>query len=919
MNNFNNILNMSDLATTGYKVGQFDLVLKDLINPYKPVKPDNYYNQTTKNYISPPSLEFVRNEIINNINPTQINQIGNDLNPSNCEISEYQQKKIKELEMHINNIGKSFGVGSDTSSNYKNKILSNYLDWVNTIRQMLTQIINKHELYYFLNFEPKTYKMEQMQDYWDVPKTDKLFSFTLFISNIENLSYLIGLVYNYAILRKHFSEYKMRLYIDFHSVFGSPEAFNLFNMFIDILDDIDPTFDKNIQMIVFFLNPYYQVVNTDSIDNSFSGSIYEPIVYDIQEVIKYYNNILYNVDNKNNYEELVDTKSPLLNIKLEDIGEGNNKIKQKSTISDESIGTKENISINVDNLEITYKNLNIPTQRSSFSMFATHLAVNLRFLPLNEDCEYHVRDLDSRLSLTDVNIINKFSNPKYQYVPFYVFQFYKFYFPYLKWRIDVNPYLAGCVGGSNKKPITISKELKESGNLKILKKEIFFKYILFISFNASNLQIGFLNDEFILANIFEKIKGSYSENILYLNLGSFANKHVNEFYYGLTNSSNYPCMLKLGTPIDILRYPLNGKYITIDPITDFKIGTISTEFHDVIKKLITEQLNIYLGKIIKEKYNLANYIRKNYKLRLEDEITSELEAALFFSMVPKKYNFDGLEDYDLELYTLNSYGEQTFSSIGSGLNTIDDNKLRASDIMTAGYLMADILEEIIFPPNPKYINSNYFLSDDNYDRLFNCMYWDDIGKKFIQRKITKKDISRKYIDQNTISHIPSELIEFKDKQQVVNTLNKEFNEYLSKSTYYPSLNWYLKKISFNKFINIGNKQIRSGILVFVQDYTKPIYNQNNEEIYSVDTNSVRTLKYNLAGNKDSIKGIEINKNRLKYNILLIDDEYINQFNYTKANNHEKINIKLLKSSHIDKLEKIQGLNKNNDFLIVNNI
>ena len=54
---------------------------------------------------------------------------------------------------------------------------------------------------------------------------------------------------------------------------------------------------------------------------------------------------------------------------------------------------------------------------------------------------------------------------------FYVFQFYKFYFPYLKWRIDINPYLAGCFGGSNKKPITISKELEESGNLKILRRK----------------------------------------------------------------------------------------------------------------------------------------------------------------------------------------------------------------------------------------------------------------------------------------------------------------------------------------------------------------------------------------------------------------------------------------------------------------
>jgi len=916
MGDFNNIMSISDLANIGYKVGQFDLLLKDIINPINPIKPINYYNKTTGKNM--PSLEFVSNKIINTINPTQINQIGNNLNLSNCKISDYQQRKIKELEMHINNISKSFGIGTDTSSNYKNKMLSSYLDWMNTIRNKFIQIINKSELYYFFIFDPKTYQIEQMQDYWDIPKTDKLFSFTLFISNIENLSYLIGLVYNYVIMRKHFIEYKMRLYIDFHSVFGSPESFNLFNMFIDILDDIDPTFNKNIQMILFFLNPYYQVVNTEQDENSIPGSIYEPIVYDVEDVIKYYNNIFYNVNDNLNLSYLSDIKSPLLNIKLEDID--NKKNTQKSTISDESIRTKEKIIINIDSgLDITYKNLNTPTQRSSFSMFSTHIAVNLRFLPLNEDCEFHVRDLDSRLSLTDINIINKFSNPKYQYVPFYVFQFYKFYFPYLKWRIDVNPYLAGCFGGSNKKPITISKELEESGNLKILKKEIFFKYILFISFNASNLQIGFLNDEFILANIFEKIKGSYSENILYLNLGSFANKHVNEFYYGLTNSSNYPCMLKLGIPIDILRYPLNGKYITIDPITDFKIGTISTEYHNIIKKLITEQLNIYLGKITKEKYNLANYIRKNYKMRLEDEITSDLEAALFFSMVPKKYNFEGLEDYDLEQYTKNSYSEQIFSSIGSGSNIVGDNKLRASDIMTAGYLMADILEEIIFPQNPQYINSNYFLSLDNYDRLFNCMYWDDIGKKFIQKKIGKKDISRKYIDQNIISHIPQEFVEFKDKQQVVDILNKEFNEYLRTCTYYPSLNWYIEKISFSKYINVGNKQIKSGILLFVRDYTKPIYNQNNKPVYSINSNSVRTLKYNLAGNKDSIKGIEIYFNKLKYNVLLIDDKYINQFNYTKANNKEQINIQLLKSAHLDKLENIINLNKNNDYLIIDNI
>jgi len=892
MDNYNKFINYNDFKNNGHKIGQYDLVLKDLVNDKSQNKLSNHE-------------QYINDNIINESNYT------------NNGISEYQQKKIKELENHINNISKTFNLKSNThnsSSNYQSKIMSSYLDWINTIRHKLINIITKSELYYFFNFEPKSYNIELMKDYWDIPKTDKLFSFSLFISNIENLSYLIGLVYNYAIMRKHFSEYKMRIYIDFHSVFGSPESFNLFNMFTDILEDIDPTFNNNIQMILFFLNPYYQI--TDSNTNSNVNSIYEPIIYDIDEIIKYYNFIFYNtkLDNQNKMENI---KSPLLNIKLEDIK--SDKSIGKTTISDNSVKSKDNISINIDNLEINYKNLNKPTQRSSFSMFSTHLAVNLRFLPLNEDCEYHVRDLDSRLSLTDINIINKFSNPKYKYVPFYVFQFYKFYFPYLKWRIDVNPYLAGCFGGSNKKPIMISKELEESDNLKILRKEIFFKYILFISFNAANLQIGFLNDEFILANIFEKIKGNFSENILYLNLGSFANKHVNEFYYGLTNSNNYPCILKLGTSIDILRYPLNGKYITIDPITDFKIGTISTKYHNLIKKLITEQLNIYFGKNIKEKNNLANYIRKNYKFRLDEEINNDLEAALFFSMVPKKYNLNELEDYDLELYTLNSYGEQSFSSIGSSSNIVENDKLKASSIMMAGYLLTDILEEIIFPPNPQYINSNYFLSDDNYDRLFNCMYWDDNNKKFIQRKITKNDISRKYIDQNIISHIPEKLIEFNNKEQVISTLNKEFNEYLSTCVYYPSLNWYIKKISFNKFINIGNNKINSGLLLFVRDYTQPIFNNKNIPIYSLDYNSIKTLKYNLSGTKDSIKGIEVNKNKLKYNILLIDDKYINQFSYTQKNNKEQINIKLLKSSHLDKLQKIINLNKNNDYLVIDSI
>lgn len=867
-------------------IGQYELIIKDLMNK------NNHINNTIYDKISdgeiPSPIVQKQNVIIKNADE--------DLN-----YSKSQQKKINELEKHINMLGTKF-----ISNDFKIQIMKSYLDWINKIRLGLINDINESTLYYFYKFNPKTYNLLIMSDYWDVPETDKLFSFSLFITNTNNLTYLIGLVYNYAIINKHFQEYKMRIYIDFHSVFGSSETFNLFNMFIDILEDIDPTYNEKIQMIVFFLNPYFQ---TDG------ETIYDSIIYDIDKVKDYYNKILYNT--RSNY-----ISSPLLNFKLEKDDE---KIKseseEKNNINTDAKKTKKNINMNLDNLEINYKNIGQPTSRSSFSMFSTHLAVNLRFLPLNENCEFHVRDLDSRLSLTDKNIINKFSNPKYQYVPFYVFQFYKFYFPYLKWRIDVNPYLAGCFGGNNKKSIMISKEFENSENLKILKKEIFFKYILFISFNASNLQIGFLNDEFILANIFEKIKGPYSENILYLNLGSFANKHVNEYYYGISSSKNYPCILKLGVPIDILRYPLNGKYLTIDPITDFKMGSIPLEHHNLIKKLVTEQLKIYMSKNKnkKEKVELANIIRKNYKLRLDDKITEDLEAALFFSMIPKTYKINGVDDVNSSLYTLKSYDNDFFSSIGESTTVINNEKLKAINIMMAGYLLADIIEDIIFPNNPLFINSNYYLSSDNYDRLFNCLYFDESKKNFLQRKITKKDVSRKYIDQNIISHIPEKFIEFESKEEVKNSLNKEFNDYLMKCTYYPSMSWYIEKISFNSFIDVDGKQIKSGILLFVKNYTEKIYDKNDSVLYSIFNNSVKTLKYELDPKKELISGINIRQNQLKFNVILIDDKNINQFNYNNISNKDNINIKLLKSSHINKLANLIKSNKYNDFLLIDNL
>ena len=834
----------------------------------------------------------------------------NDIN-RNPKIGQYElimkglddtekNKKIKELEDNIKMIGSKI-----IKTDYNNEIMKNYIEWINKVRNMLIKNLNDNKMYNFYKFEMDTYELKNMEDYYDVPKTDKLFSFSLFINNILNLSYLIGLVYNYAIMRKHFAEYKMRIYVDFHSVFGSAETYNLLNMFLDTLCDIDPKYSENVQIIVFMLNPYYEV-NKES--------IYEKITTDVEEVKLYYNEILYNTSDR-----YID--SPLLNMNIQKSSEDKKSYDSKTNnINVESTIGKEDIEITTeDDFKISYKNYENVTATGTFAVLSCHIAVNLRFLPLNEDCEYHVRDLDSRLSLSDINIIKKFNNPKYTYVPYYVFQFYKFYFPYLKWRIDVNPYLAGCFGGDNRKKVMISKELRESKNLTILKKEMFFKYILFLSLNATNLQVGFLNDEFVLANIFERIKGKYSENVLYLNLGSYANKHVNEYYYGLNDSSNYPCILKLGVPIDILRYPLNGKYLTIDPITDFKMGNIPLKYHDKIRKIITEQLKIYLGTTDKEAEKVSNKIRKNYKTRLDDEIDNDLEAALFFSMIPKSYEMNGLGEFNNISYTHDSYKDQLFSSVGSSTVVVNNEKLKSSNFMVAGYLLADVLEQIIFPDKPEYINSNYYLSEDNYDRLFNCLYFDEKKRKFLHKKIGKDDVSRKYIDQDIINKIPDKYLEFRNKEEVKQSLNDKFNTYLKTCNYYPSMSYYLDNLHLNKYIKVGNIQIKSGTLLFIKDYQAPIYDLNNQVLNKIEKNDVKTLKYDLSKKDNYINGIIINKNKLRFNLILLDDTFMNQFVYHNDKNKNKVDITLLKTEHLEKLSNLIIQNNHNDFLITNNI
>ena len=239
-------------------IGQYELIIKDIID-------NKMYIDKSNNF----DLNY----------PGIVDSSANDTTVP-CIYTHEQNVKLEQLRNNINMIGNKI-----VTNDYNNKLMVNYIEWIDQVRLLLSTKITSNSLYSFFRFGGKKYSLASMSEYYDVPDTEKLFSFALFINNFENLTYLIGLVYNYAIMRKHFSEYKMRLYIDFHSVFGSPETFNVFNMFMDIISDIDPEFNDTLQMVVFFLNPFYSVDGND---------IFESMTTDVEEVKKYYTNIIFN-------------------------------------------------------------------------------------------------------------------------------------------------------------------------------------------------------------------------------------------------------------------------------------------------------------------------------------------------------------------------------------------------------------------------------------------------------------------------------------------------------------------------------------------------------------------------------------------------------------------------------------------------
>jgi fatty acid-binding protein DegV len=73
--------------------------------------------------------------------------------------------------------------------------------------------------------------------------------------------------------------------------------------------------------------------------------------------------------------------------------------------------------------------------------------------------------------------------------------------------------------------------------------------------------------------------------------------------------------------------------------------------------------------------------------------------------------------------------------------------------------------------------------------------------------------------------------------------------------------------------------------------------------------AIHKIGFNMDNHNNYINGINISKNKLRFNILFLDDEYLNQFIYHDLKNLNKIKISNIKSNHlINIIEKLKNGN-----------
>ena len=111
----------------------------------------------------------------------------------------------------------------------------------------------------------------------------------------------------------------------------------------------------------------------------------------------------------------------------------------------------------------------------------------------------------------------------------------------------------------------------------------------------------------------------------------------------------------------------------------------------------------------------------------------------------------------------------------------------------------------------------------------------------------------------------------------------------------------------------------TSLLLFIKSYDSEIYDIDNNIINNINNNDVKTLKYKINRSMKQIESVNIYKNKLRFNLLFIDDKNINQLVYHNDNNQSKVNIKLMKSSQLKNLVNHIKQHNHNDYLLVDNI
>ena len=182
----------------------------------------------------------------------------------------------------------------------------------------------------------------------------------------------------------------------------------------------------------------------------------------------------------------------------------------------------------------------------------------------------------------------------------------------------------------------------------------------------------------------------------------------------------------------------------------------------------------------------------------------------------------------------------------------------------------------------------------------------------------KKDLQRKYVDTDIINKIPDNYIEFSNKNQVIQDLNVEFNDYLKTCQYFPSLYEYIQQIKFYKYIKVNNNLIKTGILIFIKEYDTQVLDINDKSINNINNLAIHKIKFDID-DKNNVNGVNISKSKLRFNLILLDDKYINQMKYHDINNKNRVLINTVKNTYLSNLSQLLQKYNYNDVIIVNKL